>query len=195
MPDSSDVSIFGRLLFRLRSLTPVPFIFVLIFFSDLTVFSAIFGGILIVLGECLRIWAVGYAGGSTRTRTIGTARCLVTAGPYSHVRNPIYLGNLVLSLGVCLTANVYWMVVILGVGYLLQYVPIVLYEERYLSEMCGDVYRRYYDSVPRFLPNVRPYTNSSDHDFLLFRALINEKRTLTAIFCVVLLIIAKTLFL
>ena len=96
-PDSSRI---GHVLFRLRSLTPIPFILVLIFLSRLAPFPLVFGSLLIALGEWLRIWAVGYAGGSTRTRTLGAARDLVTTGPYAHVRNPLYLGNFVLSIGV-----------------------------------------------------------------------------------------------
>ena len=97
----------GRFLFQLRGLTPIPFIFILIYFAHPTFISSSVGTILLMLGESLRLWAVGYAGGATRSRTLGTARDLVTAGPYAHVRNPLYLGNLFLSLGVCVIANVY----------------------------------------------------------------------------------------
>ena len=94
MPNRPDASRIGPVFFRLRSLTPIPFILILIFFSQPTPLPIVLGSLLIVLGEWLRIWAVGYAGGSTRTRTLGAARDLVTTGPYAHVRNPLYLGNL-----------------------------------------------------------------------------------------------------
>ena len=193
MTNHTHVSGTGQFFFRLRSLTPIPLILVLIFFSKPTVLSIVLGGLSIVLGEWLRIWAVGYAGGSTRTRTLGAARDLVTTGPYAHVRNPLYLGNLVLSLGVCVIANVYWMIAVLSIGFLVQYTPIIRYEETYLLEMCGDRYRTYCAAVPRFLPHPRPYAEPSNHDFLLRRALKSEKRTLTAIVCVLILIVARSL--
>ena len=188
-PNSSRV---GRVLFRLRSLTPIPFILVLILFSRLAPFPLVFGSLLIALGEWLRIWAVGYAGGSTRTRTLGAARDLVTTGPYAHVRNPLYLGNFVLSIGVCVFANVYWMIAVLVIGFLIQYTPIIHSEETYLLDVCGDRYRTYCATVPRFIPHLRLYGEPSEHDFSLRRALKSEKRTLTAIGCIAIFIVARS---
>ena len=192
MTNCPDASRIGRVLFRLRSLTPIPFILVLIFLSRLAPFPLVFGSLLIALGELLRIWAVGYAGGSTRTRTLGAARNLVTTGPYAHVRNPLYLGNLLLSVGVCVFANVYWMIAVLVIGFLIQYTPIIRSEETYLMDVCGDRYRAYVAAVPRFIPLPRPYAQPSGHDFSLRRALKSEKRTLTAIGCVTILIAARS---
>lgn len=177
--------IIGRLLFRLRSLTAIPFILILIYFSQPTLTSALIGAIPLILGECLRLWAVGYAGGATRSRTLGAASDLVTTGPYAHVRNPLYLGNLLLSLGVCLIANVYWMIIVLLVGYFIQYLPIIASEEAYLREFCGSAYQSYFVAVPRFIPRLRGYTNHSPHSFSLVRALRAERRTLAAIACVI----------
>ena len=184
----------GRLLFRLRSLTPIPFILILIYFAQPTFTSALIGAIPLILGECLRLWAVGYAGGTTRARTLGTASDLVTTGPYAHVRNPLYLGNLLLSLGVCVIANVYWMIVVLLVGYFAQYLPIIASEEAYLREFCGTTYQTYYVAVPRFIPRLRGYANPSAHNFSFSRALKAERRTLTAIACVIGLIVGAALW-
>ena len=183
----------GRLLFRLRSLTAIPFILILIYFARPTFASALVGAIPLILGESLRLWAVGYAGGATRSRTLGAASDLVTTGPYAHVRNPLYLGNLLLSLGVCVIANVYWMIIVLLIGYFVQYLPIIASEEAYLREFCGAAYETYYTAVPRFIPRLRSYANPSAHSFSLPRALTAEKRTLTAIVCVIGLIVGKAM--
>ena len=181
----------GRLLFRLRSLTAIPFILLVIYFSRPTFTSALVGGVPLILGELLRMWAVGYAGGATRSRTLGAASDLVTTGPYAHVRNPLYLGNLLLSLGVCIIANVYWMIIVLFVGYFIQYLPIIASEEAYLRKACGTTYQTYFTAVPRFIPRFRIYANASAHKFSFSRALKAEKRTLTAIACVIGLIVGK----
>ena len=181
----------GNFFFKIRSFTPIPFIFALLYFASPTWYTVAIGVLFIVIGESLRIWAVGYAGASTRARTLGAARDLVTTGPYSYVRNPLYLGNFLLSFGVCLVANVYWLVAILIVGYFCQYLPIIALEEEYLLESCGQVYQVYRERVPRFLPRSRPYPNPSAHDFSWARAIKSEKRTLTAIACVTGLIIAR----
>ena len=192
MPNRPDASRIGHVFFRLRSLTPIPFILILIFFSQPTPLPIVLGSLLIVLGEWLRIWAVGFAGGSTRTRTLGAARDLVTTGPYAHVRNPLYLGNLILSVGVCVVANVYWMIAVLTIGFLIQYTPIIRSEETYLLDASGNRYRTYCAAVPRLMPHLRPYAEPSGHDFSLRRALTSENRTLTAIGCVVILITARS---
>ena len=179
----------GRLLFRLRSLTAIPFILILVYLARPTFTSALVGAIPLILGEFLRLWAVGYAGGATRSRTLGAASDLVTTGPYAHVRNPLYLGNLLLSLGVCVIANVYWMIIVLLVGYFIQYLPIIASEEAYLRDFCGATYQTYYAAVPRFIPRLRSYGNRSAHSFSFSRALKAEKRTLTAIACVIGLIV------
>ena len=181
----------GNLFFKIRSFTPIPFIAALIYFAEPALHTIVIGLPLIALGEFLRIWAVGYAGASTRARTLGAARDLVTTGPYSYVRNPLYLGNFLLSLGVCLLSNVYWLVGVLVIGYFCQYLPIIALEEAYLLESCGSVYQTYREQVPRFLPQFRPYPDPSDHDFSFARAVKSEKRTLTAIVCVVGLIFAR----
>ena len=193
MTNRPHASIIGQVFFRLRSLTPIPFILVLVFFSRPAPLPVVLGSLLIVLGESLRIWAVGYAGGSTRTRTLGAARDLVTTGPYAYVRNPLYLGNLLLSLGVCVVANVYWMIAVLLIGFLIQYTPIIRSEETYLMDVCGNRYRAYCAAVPRLIPHLRPNGEPSGHDFSLRRALKSEKRTLTAIICVLVLIAAWSL--
>lgn len=154
-------------------------------------YTVTIGVFFIAAGEFLRIWAVGYAGASTRARTLGAARDLVTTGPYGYVRNPLYLGNFLLSLGVCLVANVYWLVAVLIVGYFSQYLPIIAVEEAYLLESCGSVYQTYQERVPRFIPQFHSYPDASPHDFSFARALKSEKRTLTAIVCVIGLIFAR----
>lgn len=156
-------------------------------------YTVVIGVLCIAAGEFIRIWAVGYAGASTRARTLGAARDLVTTGPYGYVRNPLYLGNFLLSLGVCLVANVYWLIAVLIIGYFFQYLPIIAVEESYLIESCGPVYQAYRDRVPRFIPRFRPYPEPSPHDFSWTRAIKSEKRTLTAIVCVIGLIFVRQL--
>ena len=181
----------GNFFFKIRSFTPIPFIFALLYFAKPVWHTVAVGVPFIVSGELLRIWAVGYAGASTRARTLGAARDLVTTGPYGYVRNPLYLGNFLLSLGVCFVANVYWLVAVLIIGYFCQYLPIIALEEAYLLESCGSAYRTYRGQVPRFLPQFRSYRDPSTHDFSFARAIKSEKRTLTAIICVVGLIFAR----
>ncbi len=191
MAENMHASRIGNIFFKIRSFTPIPFIVALLYFAEPAWHSVVMGVPFIVVGELLRGWAVGYAGASTRARTLGAARDLVTTGPYSYVRNPLYLGNFLLSLGVCLVASVYWLVAVLIIGYFCQYLPIIALEEAYLLESCGSVYQTYRERVPRFIPQLRSYSEPSTHDFSFTRAIKSEKRTLTAIGCVIGLIFAR----
>lgn len=184
---------FGNFFFKIRSFTPIPFILALLYFAHPTWYTTSIGILFILIGELLRIWAVGYAGGTTRATTLGAARDLVTTGPYGYVRNPLYLGNFLLSFGICIVSNVLWLIPILIVGYFIQYLPIITVEEVYLLESCGSVYRTYQENVPRFIPRFHPYLNPSHHDFSWRRAFNSERRTLTAIICVFGLLYARGL--
>ena len=184
----------GNLFFRVRSFTPIPFILALIYFAKPTLLTTTIGVFITLSGELLRLWTVGYAGGSTRATTLGAARDLVTTGPYSHVRNPLYLGNLLISVSICIIANVLWLTPILIIGYLVQYLPIIAVEEAYLLESCGSVYETYHAQVPRFFPQFNAYQTPSTHDFSLTRAFKSEKRTLTAIVIVIAVLYVRRFF-
>ena len=63
------------------------------------------GGIVIISGEFLRFWGVAYAGSLTRTTTSVKANELITIGPFAHVRNPLYIGNILIYLGFGIIIN------------------------------------------------------------------------------------------
>jgi protein-S-isoprenylcysteine O-methyltransferase Ste14 len=184
----------GYFLFRIRSFTPIPLIILLIIFAHPSELSFGIGFVIVILGELLRIWAVGYAGAATRTRSMGAALQLVTTGPYAYVRNPLYLGNFLLSLGVCIISGVYWMIPIFLAGYIFQYLPIIFSEESHLRKECGKIYDEYYANVPRFIPKMRPYANRSDHDFSPRRAIKSERRTFVAIILIIALVMSRPLW-
>jgi protein-S-isoprenylcysteine O-methyltransferase Ste14 len=112
-------------------------------------------------GEALRIWAVGYSGVTTRSDEV-TAPALVTAGPYAHVRNPLYVGNLVTALGFSIaftggqSARGRGVLTVLGLGSMLAvYAAIVPLEEAYLRKTFGAAFDEYAERVPRIVPRLR----------------------------------------
>ena len=109
------------------------------------------GLLLVALGEGLRLWSVAVIGKESRTRGSGTRR-LVVSGPYVFTRNPLYIGNLLLTLGMACLSELLWMIPIVAVLYAIQYVPIVLWEEQNLSTYFGADYAAYCRNVPRWLP-------------------------------------------
>jgi protein-S-isoprenylcysteine O-methyltransferase Ste14 len=150
---------FGRFLYRYRSLTPIPFVVFLLVFSTPSVISFIIGFIITVGGEVLRFFSVGYTGLTTRSKNVQTD-VLVTNGPYGYVRNPIYLGNFLLSLGVVVAADTFfpWFIIIYIVLFAFQYYYIIRFEEKFLSEKFGERYEEYKKHVPSFFPKVKKFS-------------------------------------
>ena len=179
-------------IFAVRSYTPIPLIIAVLILAEPNLYTVVSGGVITCLGELLRLWAVGYAGSATRTRQVG-APALVTSGPFGLVRNPIYLGNLILSLGLCVMAWP-WMPYMLGVFLALfgiQYSLIVSLEEQQLKKIFKREYDDYCHVVPRFLPRLKPYKFRNKTHCNLQSALRSERRTFQSTIIVMIAIILR----
>jgi len=168
----------------MRSYTPIPFILVMLVFAHPTAGSLAAGFVLALLGEAVRFWGVSIAGTETRTTgTVGGTHLFVD-GPFGYVRNPLYVVNMAMYVGVGIMANALapYLVLIAIAFFLIQYWLIVKKEEEYLSETFGDEYKRYVQNVRRFVPRLTRY--AGDHSFHrgadLSRGLQSERRTLQA---------------
>jgi protein-S-isoprenylcysteine O-methyltransferase Ste14 len=85
------------------------------------------------------------------------ATALVTTGVYGRVRNPMYLGLVLIVLAVALAAASDATVLAAAVLAVALHAGVVKREERYLGERFGEPYRRYRARVPRWgLPIARP---------------------------------------
>src|SRR5882672_7567930 len=107
---------FGRLrgwLFRHRTIIPVPLALAVLSLpaGDAPRSKLLIGiGIgLTAVGEAVRLWAVHHIGAISRTRSDRLGP-LVAAGPFSLVRNPLYLGNIALWTGFAAAAGLPWLV-------------------------------------------------------------------------------------
>jgi len=76
---------------------------------------------------------------------------IVTAGPYRFSRNPIYVGLTLLYLGLALTFNTWWAVIVLVPILAVMHVGVVRREERYLEQKFGEPYRQFCSRVRRYL--------------------------------------------
>lgn len=171
-------------IFANRSYTPIPFIILLLIFARPTFVSILLGLCLAVVGETIRFWGVSIAGSETRTTGPVGATNLITQGPFAYVRNPLYVGNMLMYLGTGIMANALmpFLLIIALAFFGFQYALIVGKEEEYLRGAFGEEYERYTRHVPRFVPRLTPY--AGQHSFHrapdLSRALLSERRTLQA---------------
>jgi protein-S-isoprenylcysteine O-methyltransferase Ste14 len=110
------------------------------------------GVVLVVAGLALMGWAGRVMWGShTTVSPWARASVLVTSGPFRFTRNPIYLGDLLVYLGVALWVGTWWPVLFLPL--LLPAVQwlVIGPEERYLAERFGADYTAYRQRVRRWL--------------------------------------------
>jgi protein-S-isoprenylcysteine O-methyltransferase Ste14 len=119
-----------------------------------TTFFAL-GTLSVALGALIRSWAESYLHSSIVHDAELHGEQLVADGPYRHVRNPLYLGNLFLAIGVGLLASRSGFLVI-SIGMWLFVYRLILREETTLVQSQAEGYRRYLGAVPRLLPAVAP---------------------------------------
>ena len=171
-------------LFRYRGYTPLPFVLVMFIFAHPTVETLLLGFLIAGVGEGLRLWGVSVVGSETRTTGRVGGTYLATGGPFAHVRNPLYVGNLLLYIGFGVMSNALfpWFLLTATVIFLIQYYLIVTLEEEYLAKRFGTAFLDYAREVPRFFPRLRKYRAESSPELTssLQRSLRSENRTLQA---------------
>ena len=170
----------GQFFFRHRSWTPIPFMLLLVLCTfrqterDLVTWLP--GLLLIAAGEGTRLWGVAIIGKESRTRGSGVAR-IVSDGPYASVRNPLYVGNFLLTLGMTFVSEVLWMVPVSAGLFFIQYVPIVAWEEQTLADRFGAPYAAYCRRVPRWIPRWRPRPIGAPRPAYQWRAAFKSERS------------------
>lgn len=109
------------------------------------------------LGLIIRCIVAGYAprGTSGRNTKSQVAEVLNTTGIYSIVRNPLYLGNFVIVLGATLFIQVWWLALIVWVGFWIYYERIILAEENFLREKFGDSFLKWAAITPVYFPKFK----------------------------------------
>tara|TARA_B100000029_G_scaffold489149_1_gene546593 strand:+ start:648 stop:1238 length:591 start_codon:yes stop_codon:yes gene_type:complete len=184
-----------QIFFKNRSYTPIPIALMIIYFAGTANTFRFLGVLLLLIGEAIRIWAVSHAGGATRTLNVG-APSLCTSGPYALSRNPLYLGNMFMYIGIVLIAGIQnglFMVVLTAAFFLIQYTLIVSLEEETLDNLFGKEYLEYKKHVPPIIPRLKPWGGAKQtKPATLLQTLNTEKRTLQNVSLILLLIYIKS---
>jgi protein-S-isoprenylcysteine O-methyltransferase Ste14 len=127
----------------------------------LDIYADVVGFLIALLGQQLRALTIGYAyikrGGKKRQVH---ADALVEGGVFAHSRNPLYLGNILIFVGLALIIHAKEVYVIGVPLVLLAYRAIIAAEEHYLSGKFGDAYARYCRRVNRLWPRWRGFSTS-----------------------------------
>jgi protein-S-isoprenylcysteine O-methyltransferase Ste14 len=129
------------------------FVFAVLYFwlAEPTAWSILVGACFIVPGLVIRALASGYVQKNEQ---------LATAGPYAYVRNPLYLGSLIVAVGFAVTARSWWIAGGLALFFFAVYVPVIRAEETFLRERFPE-FEDYARQVPRLLPRISPFGSRS----------------------------------
>ena len=147
----------GGWLFRHRTVLPLPVAVAILAIpsgdAGSSALLVVSGVAVTVLGELIRLWGVHHIGVISRTRSDRLGP-LVDSGPFAIVRNPLYVGNIMLWVGFALTARLAWLAPVILALLGAEYHAIVRWEERLLDSRLGDGYRTYAARVPRWMPRL-----------------------------------------
>jgi len=114
--------------------------------------SLLIGTAIALLGILIRAVASGH---------VEKNRVLTTSGPYAYVRNPLYLGSIVIGIGFAIAARDLWVAVAIILLFALIYLPVIRSEEAFLRSQFPE-----YDDYAHRVPSLLPHT-------LLFRQIIS----------------------
>lgn len=185
--DTDGLASLGGWLFKHRTAIPLPLALTLLLVPpgwsslSLSTSRALIGVPIAAAGELLRLWAVHHIGAISRTRSDRLGP-LIDTGPFSVVRNPLYLGNIVLWLGLAISSRLIWIAPFIVLLLALEYHAIVRWEEQLLAARIGEPYRVYMTRVPRWIPNPNGFTRAEQTARFTWRdTIFSERGTLIAI--------------
>ena len=139
---------------------PGGFILVAAFawFSRPNVVSLCCGVPISLVGLALRAWAAGHLAKNQK---------LTTSGPYRFLRNPLYIGTMLVAAGLVLASRSPMLGVVFAVVFFLIYLPVIQLEEQHLRNLFPD-FDMYARRVNALFPNGRPFPNPTRFQFGLY---------------------------
>lgn len=136
-----------------KKIQRVPIFFgalLLVLFAKPYLFGIVIGSILITVGEGIRIWAAGH---------LQKNENLTVTGPYAYVKNPLYIGTILITTGFCIFADNIYLLAAATLAFCFHYIP---YKKRVegdrLRKIFGNRFEDYDQKVPEYIPRLTPYS-------------------------------------
>ncbi len=138
---------------------------------------------LILLATFGRLWALAYISGHK-------TKDLIADGPYSMVRNPLYLFSLIGALGIGLVSKNTLVLILIVILFCLYYPFVIRGEEEHLYRIHGKDFEEYRKKTPMFIPKLSIYREQPSYtiDTRLFRRAFFSVMWFPLIFMVMLVI-------
>lgn len=130
-------------------------------------------------GALVRIVTSGYAalGTSGVAKDAAIAAELNTTGPYSLVRNPLYLGRILNFTGLAMLSGSWTYGALVFLISVLVYERISVYEEEFLRKEFGEAHTRWAANVPFLLPRLHGWIKPK-YPFWIRRCILRENKKL-----------------
>ncbi len=156
---------FAAHVWRARNWFHLPAIAVGLWLAQPTPTSTAIGLAIVAIGMIWRTWALGH---------IRKDETLCTTGPYSLTRHPLYLGNIVVLVGLLTIARSLPLAIGALAGVTVLYAFVIRAEEAALAELFGQQWQDYRRRVPLLLPALRRPEGKTDWRLALVnRAVLN----------------------
>lgn len=104
-----------------------------------------FAFIFVIIAAFGRLWALAYISGHK-------TKDLITEGPYSIVRNPLYFFSLIGAVGIGIMTNNVLVLGLIVILFGLYYPFVIRAEEKHLREVHGEAFDKYREKTPMFIP-------------------------------------------
>ena len=123
----------------------------------------IFCFLISLFGLGIRVFTVGHTpvGTPVYNPEKEDADLLNTTGIYSVVRHPLYLGNLIICLGISSFPHLWWLPLICILSFWIYYKRIMFDEEAALRDRFGKVYEDWSNGIPPLIPDIRKWKKPS----------------------------------
>jgi protein-S-isoprenylcysteine O-methyltransferase Ste14 len=116
------------------------------------------GALVTVGGEALRLWAAGH---------LRKNKQLTTTGPYAYVKNPLYIGTLLITIGYSAMARNLYILLAGFVWFFILYAPYKKKQENEkLISSFGEAWKAYDEAVPDYIPRLSPYPGKGDNRWI-----------------------------
>lgn len=115
------------------------------------------GYVLVIVGAFGRVYCSAFIGGRKND-------VVVREGPFSVVRNPLYVFSFLATLGIGLQSGMITLLVLLTGAFILYYPLVVKKEEAFLLNKFGEPYNAYMQEIPRWLPNLKLWNEPEQLD-------------------------------
>ncbi len=190
----------GNWLFTYRSYLPIlilavgiviyfrNYIHLEMFSSKIVIYKSFYAYLCLFLslsGVFVRVYTVGYTPKGTSGRNIKkqVAQSLNMTGIYSVVRHPLYLGNFLIYLGICLLIGHLWFVIIFCLLFWIYYERIMYAEEQFLFRKFGKNFTNWSAETPAFIPRFKSFVKPAQ-SFSWKKVLRKEADGIFALSCI-----------